>query len=1052
VAVSVQFFLLGPLLVRREGIAVPVPAGKQQVLLAALLLNANRPVGVGQLAETLWGSKPPPSARQSLQNHVMRLRRCLADTGRSRIIAQPDGYLIRIQGDELDVDRFEAALAVARQCARTGSWAEAAAVLRTGLAMWRGEPLAGVLSDALALREVPRLVEMRLQASEILIDAELHLDRHAHVIVDLERLVAAHPLRERLHALLMLALYRDGRQAEALTAYQHARRVLVDELGAEPGTELRELHRRILTADPSLTMTQPGAPVAGGAGAATRTLPRDTTSFTGRRDELARLVTAVTGAGEVVEIQAIGGMAGIGKTTLAVHAAHQLAPQFPDGQLFVPLHGHTPGRRPADPSDALASLLLAAGTPVAQIPSGLEERAARWRDQLSGRRVLLLLDDAASSEQVRPLLPGAGGSLVLVTSRRHLTALEDAQVISLDVLPARDAAALLVRLAGRPGLEPDDAATAEICALCGYLPLAIGMLARQLRHHPAWASAGLAADLAAARGRLEMLATENVSVAAGFDLSYADLTHDQRRLFRRLGLHPGSDIDAYAAAALEGTSLTAARRHLQGLYEHYLLTEPAEGRYRLHDLLRDHARGLAAREDPASDRDQALGRLLDYYTHTAALAETLLARQTQPTPAPALVAPPAAVPDLPDSARALTWAQTERTNLLACLDYATETGQHARVVTLTAAVAALLRQDGPWAEAVTRHATAVRAAQQSGDRPGQATAFNNLGTMRQRTGDYPGAAQALEAALSIYRDLGNQLGQANALSELGGVRRRIGDYPGAAQALEAALSIYRDTGDRLGQANSLLYLGTVRRLSGHYPGAADALETALSTYRDLGDRLGQAHTLSELGAVRLHAGDNPGAAHAQATALGTYRDLADRNGQANALNNLGIVRLHNGDYLGAAQALEEALSICRDLGNQHGQANALNNLGIVRLHNGDYPGAGDALDAALDMYRSIGDLGGEVEALNGAGTLHRVRGDLDRAKACHRRALDLAREIDSSWDEAHALAGLGRCALAANHAADARASLHQAHQIFQEIGSLETASLAIELDAVTEDE
>ena len=358
--------------------------------------------------------------------------------------------------------------------------------------------------------------------------------------------------------------------------------------------------------------------VPGGVAAATRTLPRDLVSFTGRQRELAELIEAAAGAGGVVGVHAIGGMAGVGKTALVVHAAHRLAPRFPAGQIFLPLHGHTPGQQPVDPADALASLLLTTGVPPAQIPPGLEARMALWRDRLAEKQLLLILDDAAGSEQVRPLLPGAGGSLVLVTSRRHLSALEDASAISLDTLPPEEAAALVVRLAGRPGLGLQDAAVAELTRLCGYLPLAIGMVARQLHHHPAWTAAGRAAELAAAVDRLERIATENVSVAAAFDLSYADLAPDQQRLFRRLGLHPGADVDGYAAAALDGTGLAAARRGLEALYDQYLLTEPAQGRYRMHDLIREHARALATRLDPDGDRDHATARLLDYYQHVAA--------------------------------------------------------------------------------------------------------------------------------------------------------------------------------------------------------------------------------------------------------------------------------------------------------------------------------------------------------------------------------------------------------------------------------------------------
>ena len=465
---------------------------------------------------------------------------------------------------------------------------------------------------------------------------------------------------------------------------------------------LARLVALVITASASADARGPGAGT-GGVAAATRTLPRDIASFTGRQQELAELMEAAAGVGRVVGIHAIGGMAGVGKTAFAVHAAHRLADGFPGGQIFLPLHGHTPGQQPVDPADALASLLLTAGVPAGQIPPGLEARMALWRDRLAEKQLLLVLDDAASSEQVRPLLPGVGGSLVLVTSRRHLSALEDATAVSLDTLPPDEAAALLVRLAGRAGLSPDDPAVDQITRLCGYLPLAIGMVARQLHHHPAWTAAGRAAELAAARDRLELMATENLSVAAAFNLSYADLTEDQQRLFRRLGLHPGADIDGYAAAALDGTDLAAARRGLEALYDQYLLTEPAQGRYRMHDLIREHARALADRLDPDGDRDGATARLLDYYQHTAARADALIARQARPGPALADGAIPAAVPDLAGREQALAWARAERASLLACLDHATGTGQHARVIALTAGLAGLLRLDGPWADAITRH-------------------------------------------------------------------------------------------------------------------------------------------------------------------------------------------------------------------------------------------------------------------------------------------------------------------------------------------------------------
>jgi tetratricopeptide (TPR) repeat protein/transcriptional regulator with XRE-family HTH domain len=787
-----------------------------------------------------------------------------------------------------------------------------------------------------------------------------------------------------------------------------------------------------------------GAP--GGAAVATRTLPRDVASFTGRQRELGELVDAAGEAGGTVSIHSIGGMAGVGKTAFAVHAAHQLAARFPGGQIFLPLHGHTPGQQPVDPVDALASLLLTAGVPAAQIPPDLQARMALWRDRLAGQQLLLILDDAIGSEQVLPLLPGAGGSLVLVTSRRHLSALEDVTTVSLDTLPPAEAAALLVRLAGRPGLGPDHPAVAGIVRLCGFLPLAIGMVARQLHHHPAWSVAGRAAELAAERDRLELMATENLSVAAAFDLSYEHLAGNQQVLFRRLGLHPGTEFDAYAAAALDGTDLAVARRGLEALYDQYLLTEPAPGRYRMHDLIREHARALADRLDPDHDREAATTRLLDYYARAAARAAALCARQARPGPASAV---PAAGPVLAGSEQALAWARAERAGLLACLDRATAHGQHAQVTALTAGLAWLLQTDGPWADAITRNQAATQAAQHLGDRLAQANALTDLGMVLVVANDYPAAAQVLEQGLAIYRDLGNQLGQANALRNLGDVRRMESNYPAAARLLERALDMYRDLGDLPGQAHALNNLGDVRRMTGDYPAAVLALEEALDICRHDGNRTGQALALLNLGTVWQRTGDYPAAAQVLEQAMSIYRDLGQRQGQANTLHFLAGVRRRTGDYPAALQAQEQAMSIYRDLGNQIGEANALRNLGDVRRRTGDYPAAALALEQALGIYRDLGDRGGEALALNERGTLYRVSDDLAQAIACHQRALDLARAIDSAWDEAHALAGLGRCALAGGRTAEAADDLRQALEIFRRIGAPEAGEVSGELAALS---
>jgi tetratricopeptide (TPR) repeat protein len=777
-------------------------------------------------------------------------------------------------------------------------------------------------------------------------------------------------------------------------------------------------------------------------------LPPDTAAFTGRDEELARIAATVTAAAVadgVVAVHAIDGMPGVGKTALAVHVAHQLRWRFPDGQLFVDLRAHTPGQDPALPAAALAGLLTAAGTEARYLPGDLEDLAALWRDRMAGQRALLVLDNAASSAQVTPLLPGDAGCLVLVTSRRHLGDLPGPVVpVLLDALPPDQAQAMFLRLAPRAAADPA-AAVQELVGLAGHLPLAISLLARVYTRHPVWTLADLARET---RARLLTLAAEKDSVAVAFEVSYQYLPPGQQEFFRCLGLHPGTTIDGYAAAALAGISLPDADCQLDALHGEGLLTEAGYRRYGMHDLIGRYARDLAA-TDLTGHRDQRLGRLLDYYQHTAAAADVLLGRQSRTMASPIGMRPPAAVPDLPDRTQALSWARVERVNLLACLDHATRTGQHSRIAALTAAIASLLRQDGPWADAIIRHVTAVEAARHLGDQPGQANALNDLGSVRYMNGDYRAAAEDLEEAVGISRDLGDRLTQANALNYLGMVLQQTGDYPAAIEAQEEALGISRDLSDRLGQARALSDLGGARYLTGNFPAAAEALEEALGISRDLGDRLAQARALNYLGMVRQRTGDYPGAAEAQEEALGISRDLGDRTGQANAINHLGVVRRQTGDYPGATEALEEALGIYRDFGDRLGEASALNDLGIVRQLTGDYPAAAGALEESLGICRDLGDRGAEAELLNSVGALYRLRGDMNRAEACHQQGLYLAREIGASLDEACALAGLGRCALATGRITSAEASLLQAQEIFQRIGAAEAVGVAAELDALT---
>jgi len=777
--------------------------------------------------------------------------------------------------------------------------------------------------------------------------------------------------------------------------------IRIDRCFATEGEDRRRMTALLgLPGDPSDlpdVTTPPPTPVT-----VHNTLPADTAAFTGRGMELHDITAEVTTAAEavrVVAIHAIDGMPGVGKTALAIHVGYRLAPRFPDRQLFVDLHAHTAGQQPTEPDAVLAGLLTADGVDPRYLPNGLEARAALWRNRMADKRVLLILDNAASSDQVAPLLPGSAGCLVLITSRRHLGDLPSAVVaVPLDTLLPDEAAQMFLRLAPRAAGEA--AAVAELVGLCGHLPLAISLVASLFTKHRRWTMADLIKET---KAKLLTIKTENRTVAAAFDLSYQYLPADRQRFFRLLGLHPGVDIDAYAAAALTGIPLNQASEHLDALYSDHLLDEPDYHRYRPHDLIGDYTRTLAT-TDSAKERDLAIGGVLNFYQHTAALADTHLAQHTRPA-ATRPASPPTAAPDLREPGQALAWIQAERANVLACINYAQSHGQHTLVVGLTASLASLLRSDGPWTQAIDLHTAAVAAARRCADRLGEANALHELGVVRYLTDDYPEAAQILQAAVGIFRDLGNRLGEANALNYLGGVRQLTGDYPGAAQVLEQALGIFRDLANRRGEANVLNYLSGVRWLTGDYPGAAQLLEQA----------------------------------------LGIFRDLGNRPGEANALHDLGIVRQETGDYPGAAQVLEQALGIYRDLGGRLGEANTLLYLGAVRQETGDYPGAAQLLEQALGIHRDLGNRLGEAEGLNHSGTLCLKSGDPRQALAHHQLALGLARAVHSPREEARALEGSGRCALAVGQAAAAVAEFRRALVIYQRIGAAESTRLAADL-------
>ena len=743
---KLEFCLLGPLVVRCGGVVLPVPRGRQRAVLAVLLLNAGRVVSVGEIAETLWGPAPLPSAPATVRNYVKRLRRVLRDADRARIVTRSPGYLIRVDPGELDVARFEALLEGARNAARGGSWEAAADQVREALALWRGEPLADVESESLALREVPRLAELRLQAAELRLDAELRLGRHGVVIAELERMVAAHPLREHLHALLMLALYHDGRQAEALAAYQHARRVLVDELGAEPGAELRELHRQILTTGPVLAGPEsgrlpPGARPAGGGPrpVVPRELPGPVPQFVGRAAELADLTGMLDRASaqtpRTLVIWAIAGMAGVGKTALAMQWAHRVADRFPDGQLHVNLRGYDPGQ-PMSAADALAGFLRSLGVAEQDIPAETGERAARYRSLLTGRRMLIMIDNAGDVEQVRPLLPGSPSCVTVVTSRDALSGLvarDGARRLDLDLLPPAEAMGLLRALIGeRVDAEPE--ATATLAGYCARLPLALRVAAERAAASPGVSLADVTSELADQQDRLDLLDAAGdrlTAVRAVFSWSVRHLDDEAARAFRLLGLHPGADFDAYAAAALTDTALRQARWLLERLARAHLIQPAGASRYGMHDLLRAYAADQAADQDSEQERGAALTRLFDHYLATAAVAAGTLFPADPDQPA--LPQPAGPVPPVTSPAAVLAWLDARRSTLVAVAAHAADHGWPGHAIGLAATIFRY-PDVGHFTDAAAMHGHARRAAAQAGRPDRRSGGTDDARCCRRRTG------------------------------------------------------------------------------------------------------------------------------------------------------------------------------------------------------------------------------------------------------------------------------------------------------------------------------
>jgi DNA-binding SARP family transcriptional activator/Tfp pilus assembly protein PilF len=994
VPVDFEFCLLGPLVVRRGTLTITVPRGKQRVILAMLLLNAGRVVRLEELIEALWDSGPPPSGPVSVQNHVMRLRNALGDAGRERIITQPRGYLIRVEPSELDASRFEVLLGAARRAARDGIWDQAATRAREALALWRGEPLADVDSEVLIAQEAPRLAELRLQTLELRIDADLQLGRHAEVIAELQQLVGAYPLRERLHGLLMLALYRDGRRAEALAAYQQARRTLVEELGAEPGTELRELQQRALTGDSALNMTTPLA-VGSAPSVVPQELPAAVGNFTGRTAELEMLNSLLEESGAVpgaVLISAIGGTAGVGKTALALHWAHQVRSHFPDGQLYLNLRGYNPAK-PMPAADALAKLLRALGVPGPEMPPDGDERAARYRSLLSGKRTLVVLDNASDVDQVRPLLPGSSSCTVVVTSRYSLTGLvarDGATRLDLDLLPPADAVGLLRTLIG-PRADADPEATAALAAHCCRLPLALRIAAELSAARPAVALADLAEELADQQQRLDLLdggGDPGVAVRAVFSWSYRHLDAETARTFRFAGLHPGADLEPYATAALTGTTVAQARQLLDRLANTHLMEPSRPGRYGMHDLLRSYARELAVAQDSEEERQAALTRLFDYFLHAAAAAMgTLYPGERHRHPRMHQSATP--TPPLGSPAAAQSWLDDQRTTLAAVTVHTADQGWPDHATRLAAILFRYLNLGGHYPEAVAIYTHAASAARRSGDHAAEAAALNALGSIDWSQARYEEAGDRLRQALHMFREAGDRVGQARALGNLGLTYVDQGRFDEAVSAYGQAIDLFREIADRSGEVRTLCNLGIVEQKMGLYHQAASHQEESIVIAREIGARDTEYLALLNLGVVRLRQGRCTEASGDLRRALILCRQAGYRAYEAVALTRIGDVCLRQGSPGDAVGYLQEAMSLFREIGDRSGEADALNSLGEVLFATEQLNEASTRYAAALQLADLIGDKYEMARAHDGLGHACHTTGERDQGRWHWQEALKL---------------------------------------------------------------
>jgi DNA-binding SARP family transcriptional activator/tetratricopeptide (TPR) repeat protein len=905
-----EFRLFGEVQLRAGGQQLDVGTPRQQVVLAALAVDAGRPVPIETLIDRIWDEAPPAEARNVLYSHLSRIRQLLARASdisglAARVDRRSAGYVLDVDTDLVDLHRF------ARLVGTGGDPRSAdedrAAALTEALGLWRGAPLGGLPGEWVAtVRDSwhRRRLDAIVQWGEV----QLALRGANAVIAALPDLVAEYPLVEPLESLLMRALHAAGRDAEAIERYAVLRQRLADELGTDPGPELRDLHGALLRGELS-------TPARGGPLATPAQLPPDVHGFAGRDQEL-RLLDDMVGDGSgAVRIVTLSGTAGVGKSALAVHWAHRMRERFPDGQLYVNLRGFDPSGSPVTPPEAVRGFLDAFEVPTKQIPAGLEAQVGMYRSLLADRRVLVVLDNARDAEQVRPLLPGAPGCLVLVTSRDQLSGLVaiGAWPVPVDLLATDEARALLAGRLGAARIAAEPRAVDEIVGLCARLPLALAVVAARAAMHPRFGLAALAGELRAARGGLDEFAGADPATdpRAVFSWSYLRLSDGAARLFRLVGRWPGPDVGTRAAASLAGLPVTGVRPLLAELARTHLLAEHSPGRYTCHDLLRAYATEQALTVDPEADRGAATRRMLGHYVHSADNADRLLdPRRDEPPTLTAL--PDGVTPEqVADHAAALAWFDAEHRVLLTSVHQDAEFD--VEVWALAWTIRRFLAHQGHWHDEIDALTAALAAARRLGDPLKQAFAHCYLGCTYVWFEKYEDAYPALDTALELYRAAGDLVGQAYVHYYFSWLLERQERNVEALPHAEQALELYSAAGHDIGRAKCLNAVGWFHALLGEHTVAIEFCEKALDLQTKLGDQLAAGQTWHSLGYSHDHLGRHAAAVECYRAAVDLFRESGYRFSEGYALTSLGDAYRNADDIESARVAWLRALDILDQL-------------------------------------------------------------------------------------------------------------------------------------------